>query len=97
MGLVTLLQNHKCVLYLAVNKIDLEVGLDCHLYPTPLHWAPNQVKHLRQGNPVVVYLLRGGVGEGGLSPALVPPYRDVLGLVVRLKGPLFQLCLTLWT
>ena len=45
-GLVTILQDLKFILNVAVHKMDLEVGLDFLLPLSPIHHAKNHVHSL---------------------------------------------------
>ena len=56
-GLITLLQYHKCVPHVVVHKTDSEVSPTCILPPKPLQRVPNNAQIIQEGNLVVVGFL----------------------------------------
>ena len=51
-GAAPLLQNHYCVLHMAVQEVDMEVGAHCYPLLAAPHWTLSGPGRSREGDPM---------------------------------------------
>ena len=83
--MVSFLQDHNCVLHVAVHKVNPEVGPVCLSSPTPLHRSPDSCQNIWEGEPIDLVLPGGGYLS--LPPPHTTSTRDFLEKRRVMHGP----------
>ena len=73
-GLVPFLQDHYCVLHVAVYEVDPYGAPDFGTLQSPSHWAWNVSFCLREGYPIRPGSIQGGGGGGAFLDLPIPPH-----------------------